>query len=76
MKDKEFDEMIKDFDGFMRKHGYYTAKELADLEFKHENTLRRRIRRGIITDAVMINGVYYIPYESRGGTRNGDAKNR
>ena len=32
MKDSEFNEIITDFDGFMRRHGYYTVKEISEYE--------------------------------------------
>lgn len=33
MKDAEFNEILTDFDGFMRRHGYYTLKDIAAHDF-------------------------------------------
>jgi len=65
MKDVEFNEIITDFDGFMRRHGYYTVKEIAEYEGITDIAVRQWIKRGVIKDTVNINGKRYIPFEYR-----------
>lgn len=66
MKDAEFNEIITDFDGFMRCHGYYTLKEIAEHDHTTPDAIRMRIKRGLVKGAVKINGKHYIPFDSRG----------
>ena len=66
MKDAEFNEILTDFDGFMRRHGYYTLKDIAAHDFTTPDAIRMRIKRGIVKGAVKINGKHYIPFDSRG----------
>ena len=66
MKDAEFNEIITDFDGFMRRHGYYTANEIAKHDDITPDAIRMRIKKGIIKGAVKIDGKHYIPFDSRG----------
>lgn len=66
MKDAEFNEIITDFDGFMRRHGYYTLKDIAEHDFTTPDAIRMRIKRGLVKGAVKINGKHYIPFDSRG----------
>ena len=61
MNELEFKEIISDFDGFMRKHGYYTIKEAADYEGIAEVSIRQRIQRGTLTGQVKIANKTYIP---------------
>ena len=65
MKDGEFKEIITDFDEFMRRHGYYTVKEISEYEGVTDIAVRQWIRRGIIKDTVNINGKRYIPFKYR-----------
>lgn len=66
MKDAEFNEILTDFDGFMRRHGYYTLKDIAAHDFTTPDAIRMRIKRGLVKGAVKINGKHYIPFDSRG----------
>ncbi|MBP3802299.1 MAG: hypothetical protein J6I76_00150 [Oribacterium sp.] len=66
MKDAEFNEIITDFDGFMRRHGYYTLKEIAEHDRTTPDAIRMRIKRGLVKGSVKINGKHYIPFDSRG----------
>lgn len=66
MKDAEFKEILTDFDGFMRRHGYYTLKEIAEHDCTTPDAIRMRIKRGLVKGAVKINGKHYIPFDSRG----------
>ena len=66
MKDTEFNEILTDFDGFMRRHGYYTLKDIAAHDFTTPDAIRMRIKRGLVKGAVKINGKHYIPFDSRG----------
>lgn len=82
MKDTEFNEILTDFDGFMRKHGYYTVKEIAEHEGTTVGCIRQCILRGQIKNTVNINGKRYIPFEycierkyKKRRAENGNTKN-
>lgn len=64
MTQEEFNEMISDFDGFMRKKGYYTVKEIADYEQIEKISVRQRMKRGALPGSVKIGNKCYIPLDT------------
>lgn len=62
MKDKGFDEMIHDFDGFMERHGYYRINKAAEYLGLKPVSVRQRVARGWYS-SVTIGNVKYIPFD-------------
>ena len=64
MEDKEFKEMLSDFDGFMRKHVYYTIKDIGAMLGIQEVSVRVRIRYGLHPGSVKLGNKVYIPIDT------------
>ena len=63
MKDKEFESMISDFDGFMKLHGYYTVADVASFLTSTPEYVRTMKYKGKFPGAVMLGKKCYIPVE-------------
>lgn len=68
MPETNFDEMIRDFDGFMRDHGYVRTKEWARINNVSRGTPNVMINRCMfgLYDCFKVGHVYYISLERDG----------